>query len=139
MQSQKDREKLALKFNRIISHLTHGLANTEYNAKEAHKIFRNIQLASAEDEDEYVSKEKQVADQESEETLFDVLGTGSKPFNNMDSQLDVNIGGRDKQMMSEDNQISGSTKLMDPVRSVKCSYRQELEKLRASKPTTNKL
>lgn len=139
MQSQEDRENIGFKFKRIISHIIQGLAKSNLGGKDAHRVLRDIQLAAVSHADQYVTRDKSIADQQTEESLFDVLGPGSKLFNNMDSQLGLNPGGRDKSGLSDDGYQPGSHHRLDPVRCIKHSYREELEKLRAALPTTGQI
>ena len=122
LESQNKRTDTARKFKTIIDHIAHSLPKAATDPEDAQSTLRGILGMQSREDADGSQKEPRPSDPPEKDFLFEALGAGSKPFNNMDQGFVSNSGGRFKNGAGEQDTGEATHRKIDLLRSVKSAY-----------------
>jgi hypothetical protein len=122
LESQDKRTNTESKFKTIIDHIIHSLPKTEIGSKVVQRTLRDILMMQSSEDVDTTQKEPPLSGPIEKDFLFEALGAGSKPFNNMENGFVSNSGGGFKNGMGEQDTGEVTHRKIDLLRSVKSAY-----------------
>lgn len=122
LESQNKRTDTARKFKTIIDHIIHSLPKSALDQEAAQSTLREILMMQSSEDVDRLQKEPPLSEPTEKDFLFEALGAGSKPFNNMEQGFVSNSGGRFKNGAGEQDTGEVTHRKIDLLRSVKSAY-----------------
>ena len=108
LQSQKERANTSAKFTKILDHIKHGLGKLNKINSKVHEALKKISVMKCEDLSDIPEKQPASSEPDDKDFLYETLGTGSKPIENLEVGFAVNFEPRIRQVNHEDKFARGN-------------------------------